>query len=507
MQKFFFLIILPLFIFSSCEKKQDYRHPKEVTIAGKVLNFDHENNDIYLDINRLGFPTDHENSILDSLGNFCARFKTYIPTDVWIRYSSNFLILVHPGDSIYVEFEGNTDQRVEILKTIKFRGSGAKTNQDAAAFQCMYFSNPTANDRNAMQKARKSLEVKEYTNFLDNQKRQIEKVYENFVTQVSPNQETKLWASIFCDQDYYDALQAYPMEHQHENRLNTSEWDVLTSYYDALLNRLPITEKMFIGGYSLSRYVNRFHYGYVWKHFLDNKLINKYRTKKGIIDAPKEFMDSLYVYGAIKYTSDVLLRQMVLTEIFNEFIQSKRIDFCEKYNNILNQYIREPYLKEPLLQLIHKLKDECDHPKISSDALLKVVANSSAKQLMDSILNFNRGKVIYLDCWATWCAPCREEMPNSMELMKQMKGKDIAFVFLCINSEEVAWKATLDELKIGGQHYFLSKEQSKDIRNAFGIEGIPFYSLIDKRGMIVEKGGSHLRAIVAKEKIEKLLMK
>jgi len=506
MQKFFFLIILPLFIFSSCEKKQDYHHPKEVIIAGKVLNFDHENTDIYLDIPRLGLTWDHENAILDSLGNFCARFETYIPTDLWIRYKSNFPILVHPGDSIYVEFEGNTDQRVEILKTIKFTGSCAKTNQDAAAFLRKYYSNPTIIDRSAMQKAKKSLEVKEFINFLDSQKHQIDKVYENFVTEVSPDQETKLWASLICDQDYYDALQAYPYEHQYGNRLKSSDWDVSTSYYDALLNRLPITEKMFISGSSLSHYVNRFHYGYVWKHVFDYKLIEKYRNKKGIIDAPTGFMDSLHVYGAIKYTSDELLRQMVLTEIFNEFIKSKRIDVCEKYNNILNQYIREPFLKEPLLRLIYKLKDESENPKISSEALLKVVANSSTKQIMDSILHFNRGKVIYIDFWATWCSPCREEMSNSKEYMKEMKGKDIAFVFLCINSEEVSWKASLDALKIGGQHYFLSKEQSNDIRKAFDIEGIPYYTLFDKKGMIVEKG-SHLRVIVAKEKIEKLLMK
>jgi len=109
-----------------------------------------------------------------------------------------------------------------------------------------------------------------------------------------------------------------------------------------------------------------------------------------------------------------------------------------------------------------------------------------------------------VDCWATWCGPCKTEMPYSKELSKQMVDKEVAFVYLCLDSEEKQWKATLSELQLNGQQYFLTKDQSTDFRKAFEISGIPFYFLVDSKGAIVEKG-SHLRPNNVKEKIEKLL--
>jgi thiol-disulfide isomerase/thioredoxin len=163
-------------------------------------------------------------------------------------------------------------------------------------------------------------------------------------------------------------------------------------------------------------------------------------------------------------------------------------------------------LKEPLFDLYNKTKERIENPKISMDAVLKKLDSSSINQIMDSILFNNKGKVIYLDCWATWCGPCRSEMPNSKKLMKQMDGKEITFVYLCIDSEEKLWKTCLDEFQLGGQHYFLSKKQSSDLRRIFEVNGIPHYFLFDKNGTIVEKG-SHLRPDIAKGKIEELLKK
>ena len=59
-------------------------------------------------------------------------------------------------------------------------------------------------------------------------------------------------------------------------------------------------------------------------------------------------------------------------------------------------------------------------------------------------------------------------------------------------------------LQCNGQHYLLSKTQSAEMRNLLKIEGIPFYMLIDKSGVIKEKG-NHLRAFIAKDKINEML--
>ena len=102
--------------------------------------------------------------------------------------------------------------------------------------------------------------------------------------------------------------------------------------------------------------------------------------------------------------------------------------------------------------------------------------------------------------------PCKAEMPNSKELIKKYAGKDIAFVFICLDSNEKNWKLDLSQLQLAGSHYFCNPEQSSGIRKGFGIEGIPFYVLINKQGQITESG-NFIRpgSLETIKKIDKLL--
>ena len=138
-----------------------------------------------------------------------------------------------------------------------------------------------------------------------------------------------------------------------------------------------------------------------------------------------------------------------------------------------------------------------------NDTVLTKLDDRPVKDLLDDIISKNKGKVIYIDCWATWCSPCLAEMPNSKTLMQEFKGKDVAFVFLCLNSQEDVWRSTVDSLKIEGQHYFLSKKQSNDLRFLLKLQGIPYYILYNKDGAVLEQ--PTLRPSMMKEKIYKLI--
>jgi len=124
---YYFLCIL---ILTSCSSKTDKKEEltKEVVISGKVIDFDPNNRDISFSVNRPGFDQLDVDTKIDSLGNFNASFETYTPTDVWVSYETNFIIVVHPGDNINLEFNGNSESRSTILKTIKFSGDNVKTN-------------------------------------------------------------------------------------------------------------------------------------------------------------------------------------------------------------------------------------------------------------------------------------------------------------------------------------------------------------------------------------------
>ena len=220
--------------------------------------------------------------------------------------------------------------------------------------------------------------------------------------------------------------------------------------------------------------------------------------------APSEIFDSINIFTTIEVVSDPLLLQMMLTEIFDKRFEKQDITAYEQFRDVVDTYIKEPFLKEPLHQKYLQTKSRIENPLVYTEAILKESANLSVSQTVDDILQQNKGKVIYIDVWATWCGPCLAEMPNSKIIEHELKDKDVAFIYICLESNEKQWKATLDKLQLGGQHYLLTNQQSAEMRNLFELTGVPYYLLIDKDGVIREKG-HHLRPLNARDKIEEML--
>ena len=106
---------------------------------------------------------------------------------------------------------------------------------------------------------------------------------------------------------------------------------------------------------------------------------------------------------------------------------------------------------------------------------------------LNAIFSKYKGKVVYVDFWASWCIPCRGEMPRSEVLKKQLNNKDVVFLYLGYRDTEKAWLKAREDLEIEGEHYLLDNTLIKEAEEAFNISGIPHYAIIDKAGNIVSK--------------------
>lgn len=100
-----------------------------------------------------------------------------------------------------------------------------------------------------------------------------------------------------------------------------------------------------------------------------------------------------------------------------------------------------------------------------------------------------RGKIVLLNFWATWCPPCREEMPALEALWKGEKGKD--FTIMGISGGE-PMSVVKRFVEIGGYTYPIYADPSSDAASAYGIRFIPTTYVIDKAGAVIamKSGGA-----------------
>lgn len=109
----------------------------------------------------------------------------------------------------------------------------------------------------------------------------------------------------------------------------------------------------------------------------------------------------------------------------------------------------------------------------------------------DAVLARLHGKVVLVDCWATWCGPCVEQLPHSIELAKQLFDKGLAVVTLNFDDPDATEEVRAALARAGGNAVQVTNLQttlggSTEAMDAYEITSgaLPHYKLFDRQGKL-----------------------
>jgi thiol-disulfide isomerase/thioredoxin len=131
-----------------------------------------------------------------------------------------------------------------------------------------------------------------------------------------------------------------------------------------------------------------------------------------------------------------------------------------------------------------------------------VAGNGTKLNTFKDVLALNKGKVVFIDMWGTWCGPCREEIEkNAKQLRDHFQGKNVTFLFIANRDtgREKEWKKQIAYFQMEGENILANSKLTEDIMNKVKGSGYPTYIIIKQDGsyeQTVTKYPVNIRALI-----------
>lgn len=385
------------------------------------------------------------------------------PQEVTSEYGS---IYCYPGDSLHLTIEyynisdvqgtsGELNNNLrEFLKELPRYVYGSKEYKDT-----IYRLSPLAYKQHILQR--------EQAYF---------KIFKNYKSENITSSEFDKWVDDDIKSESWYDLIFYLYVYAYRNDIKVGDLEIPDSYFSFL-------EDKEVWSFSLnSDYRVQFLEAYYQYTFMKSGALTE--EVRGYFDQKDTASGVKLQLAMIEENTDGLVRDLYYARYYYSYLRMKDIRFFDTYYN--PELISNESFKA-LLNSEYKLAQQYLQNLNTPGANIITSFEDINSDVLKSIIEPYRGRVVYIDFWAPWCSPCMKEMEYSKKIQEFFKDEDVTFLFLGCSCDKDDWQETIANKGLTGDHILLTTNQYSELRALFQMGGIPHYAIIDREGNIVSK--------------------
>lgn len=426
-------------------------------------------------IKQKGIPTGPD-------GHFKFVFELEQPSEITTGILPNKnkeIVFIEPGDSLTISYDMHHKD-----STLQFSGKGAANNQvfhefnntDVLPWEQLHFSpSTTANDFAAY----------------------LRRTHDNRLVLLqekghllSPALKKHLEVVTYADY-LYDIIQTPNfISRINKRKISESIPDGYWSFGKLFREDVKLLEegtyvRLLSGGYPYFLFLKKQQA----QHKLDDKLSPEEQKKQAYNLAKKAYRNPTVKSTALFHLLEGMINAVPVASTMKDQLDDYLTNYCkdpDARKSLLATYAKKTAISDGQIPPHFSLKDQQGHDVTLADF---------------------KGKVVYMDLWASWCGPCRAQMKGgSPGLHKQFEGNnDVVFLYISIDDSPDKWKKAIEEDKIEGIHLLSPGGLKSTVAQLFSLQGIPRYMLIGKDGKIFNNDATRPSQPETAETIRKLL--
>jgi peroxiredoxin len=430
-----------------------------VLITGTILN--DSIGEVILEINKryINNTVEEYSASINATQNFGIACRIEIPQLVTLRYGKKSCqLFLEPNDSLHVEFNSQTfPEKINFGQRAKDNNSLWQSYQkqfpkDLIIFNYRQYRKGIHYYRihQDLDKIMHKTAPVDFVQLLKTERKQKESMYLLF--NEDPDRqltdEFKTFIQTEFDYDHWLKLLTYGDVYQGRHRLDTS----FLSFLDTVL----VLDDLSLGNKNYRDFITAFvHYRCRYQaNSTESVYVQLYKYSK------------YYLAGRTKYFT---MAQFLATAL-------------RKENPTALLPIYEDFIKEnPYYELDKIVLDPFQ--KANQFAAGTAAPNFALKNAQGEVVQLSqfKGKVVYLDFWASWCRPCMQKIEALQAIKPRFKDKEVVFLHVSLDISPETWRETLEEKQFTGQQLFFDPNRS-EITDDYEVLSVPKFFLITKEG-------------------------